>query len=193
MLKAFKEEIGTLQAVVTIIGILVGGWWTYNLFIKERQHYPHANIDQIATHVELSKDINLIRTATEVSNTGNSRLIIKKSMIRIQQILPVIPCENINPCAVNQINHSLQTVDKEEDRFSWPLVSERVKHYGKGLDIEPGEKDVIDFEFAIPSSVKVIRIYTYFRNEDKSVGSSEVGWSDSIYYDFRKGIQRTTK
>jgi len=53
------------------------------------------------------------------------------------------------------------------------------------FDIEPGEKQLLEFEFVVPSEVKVVRVYTYFRNDQKLKDGSEVGWTASSYYDFR--------
>ena len=182
----FKEKIETTQAIVTIFAILVGGIWGYNLFIRERKHYPHTNIEQKVSHIALSDDINLLRVDIGLTNTGKSMLVLKKSIIRVQQILPVLPCMEPEACAVKQVNAALKETERKEDRFTWPLLSKRNKIFEKPLDIEPGEKDVIDFEFAIPSKVEAVRIYSYFRNEEKTKGKDEVGWSTSTYYDFGK-------
>ena len=184
--KKTKEIAETIQAIVSIIAIIVGGVWTYKLFIKGREHYPHANIEQKVSHISLPNDKNLLRVEIGLTNTGTSRLLIKKSLIRIQQILPLPPCTQHNICAVNQINSSLEETERKEDRFSWHLLYKRTKIYEKQLDIEPSEKDVLDFEFVIPSKVEVVRIYSYFRNEKKTTGKDEVGWKLSTYYDFRK-------
>jgi len=188
-----KEKIETTQAFITIVAIVVGGFWTYNLFIKERKDYPHANIEQKLSHIALSDRINLLRLEIQLSNTGNSRLVLKKSVIRIQQILPVLPCTEPEPCAVNQVNTALKEIKRKEDRFSWPLLSERNKIFPEPLDIEPGEKDVIDFEFVIPLKVEAVRVYSYFRNEKKTKGANEVGWSISTYYDLRKPYRGAAK
>ena len=84
------------------------------------------------------------------------------------------------------MQHLEKAIERKEDRFSWPLLSERTKIFEKTMDIEPGEKDVIDFEFVLSSRVETIRIYSFFRNEQKTKGKDEVGWSISTYYDFRE-------
>lgn len=188
-----KEKIQTIQAAVSIIAIVVGGFWTYNLFIKERKHYAHANIEQKVSHITLSGRINLLRIDIGLTNTGNSRLILKRSVIRIQQILPILPCAEHEPCAVKEVNIALKETQRREDRFSWPLLSERNQIFEKTIDIEPGEKDVKDFEFIIPSDVKAVRVYSYFRNEQKTTSKDEVGWSISTYYDFEKSNKEVRK
>lgn len=77
----FKEKVDAVQGIVTTVAILVGGLWTYNFFIKERQDYPHANIEQKLSHVVLSERVNLLRVGIEVSNTGRSYIGLGSSII----------------------------------------------------------------------------------------------------------------
>jgi hypothetical protein len=180
-----KDTVETVQAIITTAAIIIGGIWTYNLFVKERQQFPHANIEQKISHVALSKQTNLLRVGIEIANTGSSRLLLGKSIIRVQQILPIPPCPKQGPCASQQVNAAIKESERQADRFSWPLIAEREKGFEQPLDIEPGEKAPIEFEFVVPSDVKVIRVYSYFRNDQKSNGDNEIGWSMSSHYDFR--------
>jgi hypothetical protein len=98
--------------------------------------------------------------------------------VRVQQIFPVSPCADTQPCAADQVNKALRRVERKEDRFSWPLISERIKHWDNPIEIEPTEQDQIDFEFAVHANVTDVRIYSYIRNEKKR----EIGWFLSSYY-----------
>lgn len=175
---AIKEKLAILQSIVTIFAVLVGGFWTYTLFVKERGNYPHATIEHAISHIAFSKDINLLRVLMTVKNTGTSMLEIKNMFIRVQRILPAPPCANTQPCAADQVNKALRGVDRKEDRFSWPLISERTTQWDTPIEIEPSEQDQIDFEFAVPANVTDVRIYNYIRNEKKK----EIGWFLSSYY-----------
>jgi hypothetical protein len=192
-IKHLKEKLEIVQYIVTIFAILIGGTWTYILFIRERQIYPHAEIEQVVSHIALSKATNLLRVVVNVKNIGGSRLIVKKSITRIQQILPEAPCIESSPCASKQIFRALEEYERKEDIFSWALIAEREKYFDDPLDLEPSEKDMKDFEFAIPSDIKAVRIYTFIRNEKRSKGDTDFGWDVSSYYDLdmsRKGVGR---
>lgn len=183
----FKDKIETVGTMVTIGAILVGGLWTYKLFIEERKHYPHANIEQKVSHVQLSDRTNLLRVGIELTNSGTSRLRSDKAIVRIQQILPVPPCIGEGPCAKEEVISALKDPERKADRFSWPMIAEREHNVGQFLDIEPGEKDLVEFEFVVPTEVTVVRIYSYFRNDQRSKqGSDEIGWKTSSQYDFRQ-------
>jgi hypothetical protein len=177
----YKDWVDIAQSVVTIVAVFVGGLWTYDVFIKERHDYPHANIEHKATYLPLANKKRLLRVGLDLTNAGSSLMEISQSIIRIQQILPAAPCSG-EPCAASQLKDASAEVERKDDRFAWPLIAERdVK---TTIEIEPGEKQSLDYEFVIPSTVKAVRIYSYFRNEQRSKTDKEIGWYTSSYYDF---------
>jgi hypothetical protein len=93
-------------------------------------------------------------------------------------------------CAANEVSAAIKDVERQSVRFSWPLIAERNESFAPPFDIEPGEKQTLDFEFVTPWQVKVVRIYAYFRNDKKAEDDSEVGWAASGYYDFRAPVVR---
>ncbi|HVO67794.1 MAG TPA: hypothetical protein VMT12_15060 [Syntrophales bacterium] len=184
----FKDVVSTATSIATIAAIFVGGVWTYDLFIMERKRYPHANIEQKVSHVALSKRTNLLRVGIELTNTGNSRLLSSKSTVRIQQIVPVPSCPEQGLCVKEELDDAFKEIERKANNFSWPLIAERENSFKNALDIEPGEKDFIEFEFVVPTKIKVVRIYSYFSNDLKSKVQNEVGWSTSSHYSFGKPI-----
>lgn len=178
-----KDKIQTAHSLIGIMAIMIGAWWTYDNFIKERRLFPHGNIENTITSIPLTPDINLLRVALKVTNTGTSRMVIVKTDVRIQQILPILPCAKPQtPCVKEQINNAMKKPLRQEDRFTWPVIGVRQNILETPLDIEPGEVEFMDFEFAIPSDVKAIRAYCYIRNESKTSGNYETGWHMSSFY-----------
>jgi hypothetical protein len=182
---SFKDKVETVQGIVTIIAVFVGAVWTYILFVKERQQFPHAIIDHSISHVALSEGTNLLRVAITLSNTGTASLLSGEAIIRLQQVLPMPSCPEQGSCAKDELNGAAENVVRKQDRFTWPLLAERVAEFKPPLDIEPNEKDFIDYEFALGSKIEVIRVYTYFRNDKRSAEKDQLGWSIASYYDFR--------
>lgn len=134
-----KKPIETIQSIITIVAIIVGGLWTYNLFIKERKNIPHTNIELQLSHIKLSNEINLLHVGIKLTNAGNTLLSLKKYEIRIQQVLPILPCKNAQPCAVKQVNDALRNISRKENHFSWPLIAKRKTGIENTIKIEPGE------------------------------------------------------
>jgi hypothetical protein len=137
-----KEAIDVLQGLVTIVAVFVGGFWTYDVFIKERRNYPHANIEHKISHLALSDRQNLLLVGLELTNTGSSLLRVRQQIIRIQQILPALECEDNKTCAPTELKEAAGNIQRKQDRFSWPLIAERVVTLSPAAEIEPGEKHV---------------------------------------------------
>lgn len=182
---SLKNALDILQSLVTIVAVVVGGAWTYLLFIQGRNWSPHANIEHKISHIELSKELNLIRVEVDVSNTGTSQLRLAKTVIRIQQILPISSCPEKVSCAKQEVKIASERIERDNDGFTWPLVAKRETTSEDVGPIEPGEKQLLEYEFVLPSDVKIVRVYTYFKNGVVSKPNNEIGWEASSYYDLR--------
>lgn len=86
-----KDWVDIVQSVVTIVAVVVGGIWTYDVFIKERRDYPHANIEHKTTHLSLTDKKRLLRVGLDLTNAGSSLMEIDQSIVRIQQIPQQLP------------------------------------------------------------------------------------------------------
>jgi hypothetical protein len=182
--EALKQVVDILQGIATIVAIIVGGIWTYNLFVKEREEYPHAELTHKISNVPLPTNKILLRIAVEVANSGKTQLKIKNALVRVQQILPLSACSSQNECAQSELTTAASSVAQKQDRFSWPLIAERADNLDAPNEIEPGEKQEFDFEFALSSDVREVRVYFYFKNDTLGNGENEYGWYGSDYYNF---------
>lgn len=169
-----------IQSLFTILAIIVGGIWTYMLFVKRRQRYPRANITQQIEHYPLSDRKVLLRVALRICNEGEILLSLVSGFARVQQM---IPCS---------IDLSGSTSDQEtsaehcEPEAEWPLLSEKKLKFQKGeREIEPGETDELHFDFVIDPDVQLVVVYSYLKNVKKR--RREIGWNVTSIYDLRSG------
>lgn len=181
---SFKVFLEIVQSLVTISAVIVGGVWTYTLFIHQRNQYPHVNLDHKLAHLALSKELNLLRVGLDVSNAGTTRFFMGKTIVRVQQVLPIATCEANQPCASDQVREAASTVARNRDSFSWPLITKRERDFEESSSMEPGEKQRLEFEFVIPAHVRVARVYTYVKNNLLGIPGDEYGWSMTSYYNF---------
>jgi hypothetical protein len=187
-LERSKDVASIVQSVATVIAIVVGGAWSYLLFIKERREYPHANLQQSATHAQLGPNANLLRVGVAITNAGTTRMDLKSAIIKIQQVLPLTDCVDPKICAKAEIEAAKPGVPRSAARFSWPTLSQLDQQYEGNKEIEPSEKDFIDAEFVLPSHVTLVRIYAYVRNDSKPHSDKQqIGWSVSNYYNLVNG------
>ncbi len=182
----FKDQVEVVSHFVTMVAIVTGGIWTYKIFVEERQEYPHVNVELKAGHVSLDNCLNLIRVAVELTNSGASRVVSGKAIVRVQQVRPLPPCySDVEPCASREIAAAVDDAPRVHDRFSWLMLASRKQVKPNILDLEPGEKQEQDYEFVVASDVEVVRIYSYYQNDSRTTPGEEIGWTASKYYELQ--------
>jgi len=172
-LSANNDALSGLSEIVTIVAIIIGGIWTYRAFIKNRIGYPKANAELHIEDINLNSAENLVRVTAKLENIGQSLLRVRKYYMRIQQVLP-IP-DGFEP-----------TPDKSEHEVKWWSISEHAKDHTaspstKMREIEPGETDILHFDFKIPSEITHVYLDFYVWNDKK-----KTRWNWSFGETFRQ-------
>ena len=67
-----KTWLESVQAVVTVVAIIVGAIWTYRVFIVQREGHAHLSIEEKVSHVPLTDRLNLVQVVLKLENTGHS-------------------------------------------------------------------------------------------------------------------------
>jgi len=189
-----KPWLESLQALTTVVGIIVGGIWTYRVFIVNREGHAHANVAASVSHVALTDKVNLVQVILKVDNTGHELMRLKHATVWLQQVLPVQGCVDQEPCVTDALNAALGQSGRSDDGFPWPIVQQRDAVWTPPRDIEPGESDLSDFEFVVPQSVQVARVYAFIPNEGESrQKTKESGWHVAKLYELRQEKRSTEK
>lgn len=164
-----------LQAVVTSIALLVAGIWTYRIFFLRRSKFPRANVRHSITETTLSIKKRLIHVEITIDNVSEVLIRGTKAFIYIQQILP------LDEELAQLLERDEDPVSKGEYEVSWFSLGDREWNFKRGeFDVEPGEIEVLDCDFVIPSETEVVRVYSYITNEKKR--KSDIGWSKTTDY-----------
>jgi hypothetical protein len=159
--------------VATIIGIAVAGWWAYSRFVKHRTGKPHASIEYGSWDRSLSSAKRLFRLELRIENTGTVLLPIEKLRCEIYQVLP--------PTAATSQLLSAGTLIDDDGEAKLTCLDERKMEWAKTeFEIEPGESDVVPFDFVIATEVESILIYAHIPNCTKG---ESVGWDLSTIHD----------
>jgi len=177
-------------SLLTALALIVGGIWSYLLFIRTRQKYPSANISQEITFKRITRDKVWLRITATLQNTGKVLLSLVYAETWVQQVRP------IDEEMQNKILDPQESADTEQTEIQWPLLNEaKIKWAKKELEIEPNESDQIHFDFLIDSNVKTIVAYSYFRNAEKFRRQKELGWQITRVYDLHsvKSLEREEK
>jgi hypothetical protein len=165
--------------LITGIAIIVGGAWTYMLFVKERIRFPKATLSQEIQAVRLNNSKLCIHSVVNIKNIGKVVLSIQSAKHIIYQIKPL-------PGLIKEnIDHKEIIYDEFNKEINWPVLDKRSPSWKeKVFEVEPGEEDTVHFDSLIPSEVEIINVYTYFENITKH--GREIGWHTSSIYNVQE-------
>jgi hypothetical protein len=196
-----KDAFETLKNVSEIIALIVGGFWTYQIFILKRGKHPRAKLEQQIMCWPLVNGKRAIRVIITIQNSGEILLKLSEGFTWIQQIEPLqAEFEGAIKCGNNFLKEG-------ETEIQWPLIGE-CNYSKKGkMEIEPGEDDQIICDFVIDSSIKRVLIYSHIENEtkkvmtwlekiktdnvaedEKKITGDGIGWNVSTLFDFSEQL-----
>lgn len=153
------------QSSITALAIIIGGIWTYVLFIQKRQRYPRLNV----SHQVISWPVgqkNLIRLQVRIENLGDVLFRLSSGHVWIQLMRPW-------PNGVQEADRGMGGIRPAERKAEWPILQEHAWDKIE-KEVEPRETDTLHFNFMVNRQVKTIIAHTYLRNETKS------RWFDSF-------------
>lgn len=166
-----------IESLITAGGIVVGGLWTFRLFVKNRLNQPRADVQHEVAVRHLGAERLLIHVAVKVHN--ESPILMKITSGKVQ-LIPMLP-----PAAgLKQLLESGKGLrESGSGELSWPDTQELDFHWEeeKRHEIEPQESDEFHFDFIAPHSLRTFQIYSYVKNIAKP--NKEIGWSVQTIHD----------
>jgi hypothetical protein len=158
--------------VAQVAAIIVGAIWAYNRFIRQREQWPRATLEQRIQHERLDDRHTLVRVWLKVENV--SGVLLRAAVVRtdVYQVLPL----------TDDMKQSIDDgtlVRDGEFEADWPSLGS-LERIDAG-EIEPQEGDEFGFDFIVPTEVDTAFVYSYVRNPSKE--TRELGWSVSSLYD----------
>ena len=181
-----SEEIssitGTLSDLVTIIAIIIGGIWSYQIFVKTRVPNYRLNLEYEILCIKLSDGRFLIKVYLIMENIGNVDIQLTSWTLRAERILPLPPLAIESFSEKNVISESegiWRAITDEEEEI---LSNGNFKRY-----IEPGEIDQAVANIIISPSIQIVKIYTHVKS---LIRSKTIGWPIQTIVDLRLVNQR---
>ncbi len=169
-----KNIFDIIQAIATVFAIIIGGIWSYMLFIRKRQKYPRANITHNITHRQIGNKKILLHVAVTITNVGDVLIALVSGETRIQQILP------LSLELLKSINQGDKLPPEGNTEIEWPIIDSRESEW-QNNQIEPGENDQLHYDFILDDSIKIIEIYSHFKNA--KIPQKDIGWNTTTIYD----------
>lgn len=163
----FQNLLQNLESVATILAILIGGVWTYILFIKNREKFPKADITHRIEKINRKNDV-IVRLTIEIKNLGKVKLPVKSGEVRLQQIKPS------TSTVIDAIERFQENKNAKKREIGWPILEERLFSFEKDeYELEPTEKEHFEFDFILDQEIDVIQFYTHIKN----VFKADKGWN----------------
>ncbi len=178
-----KDVVSIIQGIVMIIGIIVGGFWTYLLFIRQRISYPRLNIKFDLQNASLPENKRLVHVEVHLNNIGNVLISPNYAELRLRYIVP-IP-DKLIPI----LKRGADPIPKGSSEYEWPLFFKREWNFeSDDFEIEPLEQDSMHADFFIPNTIQVIQLYLFIRNPIKN--RADFGWTQTHIFNLNiKEIQ----
>lgn len=141
--------------IVGILAIGIGGWWTWQLFIRQRAGHPRARLSQTVEHVELGERTFLVRVCLSVENVGTVAIEPRTSSTTIQRILPT------RSETIADLEEGRPDRGAADDTLEWDSVAERVQDLAEDdFFLEPGEKEQLWIDFVLRGRYRLIQAHT---------------------------------
>jgi flagellar biogenesis protein FliO len=164
----------TAASLATIFALVIGGWWTYTRFIRQRTEQPRATLTYRAAHRRLTSREFLLRVSVRARNSGTVLLGVHELRCEIQQVTPLIPEALAKLEARELIN------ERDEADLGCIRCYEQKWKAGE-VEIEPNESESFDFDFIVDGEVETILVYADLPNAEREDGG---GWQATGFYDF---------
>jgi hypothetical protein len=174
------DKVASLSEIVLAVAqtfaIIVGGIWTWLLFVKKRLQYPRAKVEHYITNRLITEDKALVQVTVMVSNTGDVLLTLISAETWVQKVMP------LSDKLLVSIGNGEDPVKQGKTEIEWPLIEDRQEQWERGnCQIEPGENEKFFYDYIVDRKVETIRVYSYFKNTTQR--KREIGWSLATIYE----------
>jgi hypothetical protein len=171
---SLKKYLEVGQSAVTILALLVGGWWTWRNFIRNRGKFPRVRLGHSIFQSLIDDRHRMIRVTLRVENQSTVLIRPGKITVRIQQVKPW-PADILDESKMLEENESF---------YTWPLIAQRQVDSNR-VEIEPNESDEYPFDFVIDAGYATLAIYSYVENLKKR--RKHIGWTLTTIFDAEVG------
>jgi hypothetical protein len=176
-LSDFSTVIGICLNIIQGAAIIVGGIWTYKLFVQNREKYPKAAIKNTAVQKPLGDGKKLLHVAVCIENKSKVLMKLVSGEIRILQVTPLI--EDI----ADNVSKNADPVREGSTEILWYQIG--IRKMDAICEMEPGECEEIHADFIIEKGIQTIQIVSFFQNEVKK-NKVDIGWTCTTLHDIEK-------
>jgi hypothetical protein len=171
---------------LTAAAIIVGGVWTWLVFVRTRQRLPRVDFVCRVARFCIDETRVLFRVTLVVENKGVVLLSMERARVWLQRLKPW----DLNEVAkISELPVEIRAERAPSAEGEWPLVGERDIVFDKGQkEIEPGETDELSFDFVLEDPPEILLVYAYLSNRKKAraICAREIGWEATAIHDVKE-------
>lgn len=173
-----SQLAGVLQSLAAVVALIVGGIWTFRLFVKNRLNKPCATSGHLVTTRHLQGNGLLVHIGVEVKNESAVMMRLTSGEVRL---VPILPLSEEAVLALDAVRKPARCAG-EDAEVTWPGTLQYTFDWSKDpREIEPHESDTFHFDFVAADALTTFQVYSYLRNEAK--GKRDIGWSTTTFHD----------
>jgi hypothetical protein len=166
-----KDVLEAIQAIVTVVALVVGGAWTYALTKQYRETAPKLAIKQGVASWALKDGKMLLRVDSILTNTGKVKIEGVKGRMIVQRLLPET-AEQAAQYKDGRLFFSCKDRDPHcvsEQGLNLPSTSTKVFEIKdeEGI-LEPGESLPYWRYLRFDGDVRIVEVYTVIAKPDGS-------------------------
>ena len=184
---AWIEAAKGIESLAKTVALLMAGVWTYLIFVRQRLRYPSAKVELSLSHRELPNAKRILHVEVKLENIGKTIIRLDKADVVIERVAP-LTAELLEPLLAQ---HDPLASDAPPE-ISWYRVGHRAHRYQQAIEVEPGECEMLRYDFRIGKNVKIVKVRAHVTNCHKRKFGSlrkrekrviEIGWSAVKYYE----------
>ena len=153
------ERWALAENIVTVLAVIVGGVWSYLLFVRRRQRYPRANV----THTIESwfEGTSLfVRARVHVENIGDVRICLKEGVVYLSRVTPWP--RRLQP----ELAEGRTEISFSERTLNWALLAKSSWKDGDD-EVEPHETETLVLDFVVNEPVERVELRSHLKNLTK--------------------------
>ena len=163
-----KDLLGIVQSGVTVLAIVLGGFFAAIKLELFRDFEPHLTISHDVNHRRLENGYLHIDVKATLTNSSKVRVELQEGFFLLQRIAPVLDSEDF--------------VESNMLYPAWPVLDQSSFHLGDDeINIEPGQSLQEVFQFILDDGVKTVLIHYFFL--DSRFLENSRGWGITDVYD----------
>lgn len=153
-----KDILDLVSSGLESAAILVGGYWSYHLFWRTRQHKTRASLEQEVLTLPRDDKQTYCKVSLKLTNTGN---------------VAVYPWLSI--AEAKRVKTSGEVPELTDGEIAWERIGQTfMAHVEEDFLLEPGESAVWFLDHVLPADLEAVEIYTKVYCGPKAIAKLDI-------------------